>query len=161
MISAELFDNNASSWSKIGSQIITMENEAFGENSLSNILEKDFLDSTNIVVVLKNENQEAVGFAYAKPSEPETDDGPAKPGETAWMWDTVIKKDYQGKGLLGIIMEKLEGELRKRGFKYLERNALVANDYAQNIVKHYGNRIMKSFPLESKWGPQVFFRIRL
>lgn len=159
----EVFNNDHSSWSKIKSSVLALEQEAFESLSFSNDeLEADFLDQKNIVVLLKKkDSKELIGFTYAKPCDPETADGPAKPGETAWMWDTVIKKQYRGLHLLGKMMESLENELKRRGFKYLERNALEANGFAQNIAKHYKDRIIKSFKLDSKWGPQIFFRITL
>lgn len=163
MFSTEVFDNSSFHWTQIKDSIFSIEEEAFDEHSFTRKeLEEDFLNSENIIVLLKNiDNEEVIGFTYAKPSEPETSDGPAKPGETAWIWDTVIRKEYRGKKLLGIMMEKLEEELRRRGFKYIERNAMVTNNFANNISKYYKERIIKTFPLESKWGPQVFFRIKL
>ncbi len=163
MFVAKIFDNTLSGWIDLEDEIFSLEKEAFsGEAFTKDTLEADFLDSKNLVVVLKNTtSNEAVGFTYAKPLDPEGDDSPAKQGETAWMWDTVIKKEHRGKGLLGIMMSTLEEELRNRGFKYLERNALIANNFAENIDKHYNDRIIKKFPLDSRWGPQIFFRIRL
>ncbi len=161
MRTTELFDQTSLSWEKIKKEILALEQEAFKENSFNmEVLEEDFLDKNNIIVLLKDA-EKVIGFTYAKPMEPETDDSPAKPGETAWMWDTIIQKEYRGKGLLGLIMSAIEDELRKRGFKYLERNALVANNFAENISKHYKDRIIKSFSLDSRWGPQIFFRIKL
>ena len=163
MITAEMFSNIKPDWIKIKDSILSLEKEGFEEHPFTEKeIEEDFLNPENIIVLLKNlENQEVIGFTYVKPMEPETSDGPAKPGETAWMWDTVIKKEFRGRGLLGLMMNKLEEELKNRGFKYVERNAMAANNFAENIAKHYKERIIKSFPLESKWGPQVFFRIKL
>jgi GNAT superfamily N-acetyltransferase len=163
MFEAEVFDNNPSRWMEIKENIVSLEKEAFEEEPFTaETLEADFLDPQNIIVLLKGiESEEIIGFAYAKPSESETEDSPAKPGGTAWMWDTVIQKEYRGRGLLGVIMSVLEEELKTRGFKYLERNALVANNFAENISKYYKDRIIKTFSLDSRWGPQVFFRIKL
>lgn len=163
MFKPEIFKSNQSNWENIKETIIKLEKDSFETEAFTpEDLEEDFLDSKNIIVLLrKTESNEVVGFTYAKPFEPETDDGPAKPGETAWMWDTIIDKEYRGKGLLGLMMSFIEEELRARGFKYLERNALVANNFAENISKHYKERIIKTFPLDSRWGPQVFFRIKL
>ncbi len=163
MFEAEIFNNDPSGWMEIKEKIVSLEKEAFEtEPFTEETLEADFLDSENIVVLLKDiGSKEVIGFTYAKPYEPETEDSPAKPEETAWMWDTVIQKEYRGKGLLGILISAVEEELKKRGFKYLERNALVANNFAENISKHYKDRIIKSFPLDSRWGPQMFFRIKL
>lgn len=159
----EVFNNDLASWQKIKSDIIALEQDAFGSVSFSEEdLKNDFLDQKNTIVLLKKEDsQEVIGFTYAKPCDPETADGPAKPGETAWMWDTIIKKEYRGMGLLGTMMKCLEDELRARGFKYIERNSLKANGFAESIARHYKDRIIKSFSLDSKWGPQMFFRIRL
>lgn len=163
MFVVEIFDNNLSSLVDIKEKILYLEKEALESQVFTEeVLKADFLDSKNTIVLLKNtELKEIIGFAYAKPFEPETEDSPAKPGETAWMWDTIIQKEYRGRNLLGVMMSTLEKELKKRGFKYLERNALVANNFAENISKHYKDRIIKSFPLDSRWGPQVFFRIKL
>src|SRR6266498_2505669 len=109
MFEIELFDNNYSYWIKIKDTIFSLEKEAFAEHPFTEKeLEEDFLNPKNTIVLLKNSyNQEVIGFAYAKQMEPETSDSPAEPGETAWMWDTVIKKEYRGKKLLGSIMNKL------------------------------------------------------
>lgn len=161
MPTTEIFDSEHKSWNEIKNSILDLEHDAFKGNAFTaEVLEEDFLNTDNIIVLLRD-GTNLIGFTYAKPMEPETDDSPAKPGETAWMWDTVIHKEFRGKKLLGPLMHTLEGELQKRGFKYLERNALTANNFAQNISKHYKDRIIKSFPLDSRWGPQVFFRIKL
>lgn len=163
MFTTEIFTPNENNWELINNKILQIEKEAFGNEAFSEEeIMNDFLDSKNTVVLLKNnDSNEVVGFTYAKPFEPETNDSPAKPGETAWMWDTVIGKEYRGQGLLGQMMSTIETELQNKGFKYLERNALVKNNFAENISKHYKDRIIKSFPLDSRWGPQIFFRIRL
>lgn len=163
MYIAEIFDHSLHGWIAVKNKIIHLEEEAFGAGAFKKeTIETDFLDLKNIIILLKNEEtKNVIGFTYAKPREPETDDSPARPGETAWMWDTVIEEGHRGKGLLRLMMSALEQELKKRGFKYLERNALVANNFAENISKHYKERIIKSFPLDSEWGPQVFFRIKL
>ncbi len=163
MFKSEIFDVNISKWEDIREKILSFEKENFGDGAFpESELKVDFLDSKNVVVLLKNiESKEIIGFTYAKPFEPETDDSQGKLGETAWVCDTIIEKEYRGKGLLRIMMSTLEEELKDRGFKYLERNAMVANNYAENISKHYKDRIIKSFPLDSRWGPQMFFRIKL
>lgn len=163
MFATEIFKPDIKNWDVIKEKILYLENDAFTKESFSEEeIKNDFLNSENVVVLLKESDlNKIIGFTYAKPIEPETNDGPAKPGETAWMWDTVIDKEYRGRGLLGQMMSTIEKELQNHGFKYLERNALVANNFAENISKHYKDRIIKSFPLDSRWGPQIFFRIKL
>lgn len=163
MITTKIFTPSLANWELIKNKILFIEKEAFGSGAFGEEkIMTDFLDPKNIVVLLKDQTtDEVVGFTYAKPFEPETDDSPALPGETAWVWDTVIQKEYRGRSLLGQMMSVLEIELKKLGFKYMERNALTANDFAENISKHYKDRIIKNFPLDSRWGPQIFFRIKL
>lgn len=163
MFTTEFFDANFSKWTDIKEKILSLETEAFGKEAFTeDELRADFTDTKNVAVLLRNsESTEIVGFSYAKPFEPETDDSPAKPGETAWIWDVVIKEEFRGRGLSGRMFTMIEDELKHRSFKYLEMNARVANNFAKNIDKHYKDRIVKSFPLDSRWGPQVFFRIRL
>ncbi len=91
-------------------------------------------------------------------------DEPGREGEaheTAYIWDTVIKKEYRGKGLVGRMMDLLEEELRRDGYLFVERVAAVSNDYAENIMDHYKDRIVATEKRETKYGSQVFFRIKL
>lgn len=163
MITTEILKPSLANWELIKDKILFIEKEAFGNGAFGEEeMMTDFLDPKNIVVLLKDDTkEEVIGFTYSKPFEPETDDSPALPGETAWIWDTVIQKEYRGRGLLGQMMSVLEVELKKLGFKYIERNALIANNFAESITKHYKERIIKSYPLDSRWGPQIFFRIKL
>lgn len=161
MFTTEVFEHNESEWKKIKSDIISLENEAFGDKSFTEEeFDNDFLDKNNIIILLKD-GDKVIGFTYAKPVEYYYPERINEKGETALIHDTVIKKDYRGKKLVGILVGKLEEELKKNNFKYLERHALVANNYAENISKYYKDRIIKSEPHDSEWGPQIFFRIRL
>jgi hypothetical protein len=58
-------------------------------------------------------------------------------------------------------MGRMEEELRNMGYVYFEIDAVTANNYAGNIAKFYKYRILKSEPHDSRWGPQVYFRIKL
>lgn len=150
-------------WDKIGDTIIKLEREAFGDKSFTiDYLKSDFINPNNIVILLKEKNTEKIiGFTYAKPIEEAEPDRKAEKGETAYIWDTIIDKAYQGRHLVGIMMDRLEEELRKRNYKFIERNSLLEKNYADNVVKHYKDRIVKSEPIDSIWGKQIFFRIRL
>jgi ribosomal protein S18 acetylase RimI-like enzyme len=162
---AEVFDLAVLSWEDIKETVISIEREAFGDKSFSDDdLSKDFQDKRNTVVLLKQAGSNTIiGFTYAKPTEeidPSEEIRPEK--EVAFIWDTVIRKSFRHKHLVGILMNSLEEELRKRGYKYFEREAAVANNYAANISKQYKGRILEqSEPHDSVYGSQVFFRIRL
>jgi len=58
-------------------------------------------------------------------------------------------------------MNRIEEELKKMNYKYIDLCAVIANNFAENISKIYKERIIKSESLDSKWGPQIYFRIKL
>ncbi len=163
MFTVEFFDANLSNWESVKEKILFLETQAFEKEAFTeDTLKADFVDKNNIIVLLRNnDSNEIIGFAYTKPFEPETDDSPAKPGETAWIWGIVIQKEFRGQGLSGKMFSLIEKELKNRNFKYLEMNARTANNFAENIGKNYKDRIIKTFPIDSRWGPQIFFRIKL
>ena len=154
---AEIFDSVISSWKDIEKSIVFIEREGFGEKAFSDeVLAKDFQNKQNIVALLKSSETNAIiGFAYAERMNKK---------ETAYVCDTVIQKDFRHKHLIGTLMNCLEEELKKRGYKFVERKAAIANDYAKNISKHYNGRILEQGePYDTPYldGPQVFFRIKL
>ena len=58
-------------------------------------------------------------------------------------------------------METLEAELRRRGYKYIERDTAVEGGYADNVRKNYAGRIIEEQPHPSEYGDQVFFCMTL
>jgi ribosomal protein S18 acetylase RimI-like enzyme len=153
-IRVALYDPEKLPWDDIRDSIIGLEQEAFGENSFTKEeMTQDFEDKKNVIVLIFSRD-ELIGFTYAKPDTDSLD--------IAWMWDAVIKKEYRGRHLIGTMMALLEEDLRKRNIKFLDRMARIENNYAANIEKAYGDRILKKEgPTDSKWGPQMYFRIRL
>lgn len=61
---------------------------------------------------------------------------------TAYIQNTALNPDNIGHELVGRLMAKLEVELMEKGYKYLERDSAIANNYAANIQKRYGEQIM-------------------
>lgn len=163
MFTTEIFQSRSSSWEEVKERVIFLEREAFENNAFPvEELTIDFLNENNIIVLLKNtELNEVVGFVYAKPIEDAEPSRSNEKGETAYLWDIVIKKEYRGRHLTGILMERIEEELKKMNYKYIDLCAVTANNFSDNISKVYKERIIKSESLDSKWGPQVFFRIKL
>lgn len=143
-------------WGIIKKSIVSLEHEAFGDASFTaEQLEADFFDSNATWALLLNE-EDVVGFTYTK----RTEDFDGQP--VAFIWDTVIAELWRHKGLVGVLMDALEAELKKAGYVYIEREAAVASGYAERISKHYHGRILEEGqPHDSKWGQQKFFRIRL
>jgi ribosomal protein S18 acetylase RimI-like enzyme len=159
---AKVYEPSPENWSKIKDQIVSLENEAFGTKAFTTQeIEADFLNTKNTIVVL-SDGERVIGFTYARSLDEADEPGREKEvNETVYIWDTVIKKEYRGRHLVGLIMNELENELRKKGYLFIERVAAVANNYAAGILKHYGDRIIATENRETKYGPQTFFRIRL
>ncbi len=163
MFTTEILKLSAEKWQEIKDDIITLEQEAFGDKSYTNDeLAADFSNENNIAVILKDgESNSIVGFRYAKPIEEAEPERANEKGETAYLWDIVIKKEYRGRHLSEILMASMEQELKRQNYKYMDLCAVRANNYADNIAKACKDRIVASNPVESKWGPQVYFRIKL
>lgn len=81
--------------------------------------------------------------------------------DTAYISYTAIEPQYQKKGHLGVLIAAVEEELRSIGYTHIERNARIANGYADKITAFYGDRIVTSYDHPSGLGPLRFFRIRL
>lgn len=173
----EVYNPKTSAWKNIKEDIMNIELEAFGEEKAfdEETLERDFTKALNTIVFVKDVTTgKIIGFTYAKPTTlayPE--DFPDRPAseDTAYIYDTAFNPEYQGKGLLPGLMEKLEEELVKKGYAFIERDSAdyvegersgeKKKTYADNVRKAYGERIIKEEGHPSEYGPQVFFRIRL
>lgn len=150
---AELFDPSVETWDSVREQILRIEELCFGQMGFGeDELRGTFENPENIVVVLRK-NKKIIGFSSAIPD-----------GETEgaiYIDTTDVLPIEQGKGHLGTIMKLLEDEARKRGYKFLTRNAAVDNGYAEKILSHYAERIVDTYENESEYGRQRYFKIRL
>ncbi|MEK7478998.1 MAG: GNAT family N-acetyltransferase [Patescibacteria group bacterium] len=181
--SVEVFDLNMLSWKYVGKNIMAVELSAFGEERSfgEETLENDFMNPENTIVILRDaQAEEIIGFTYAKPTvEAYPEDFPERSvsEDTAYIYDTALKKEYQGKGLVQVLIERLEGELAKKGYRFIERDSAdyspesvskidertgaKRETYADKVRKTYGERIEREEKHDSEYGSQVFFRIRL
>lgn len=161
-ITAELFQFNPYSWDQVKDDILRIEKACFGEKGYDEeTFRKDFSKPSATVVLLKGSGI-VIGYTYALPVNAERPLRWLERNETALVESTAITPQYQHQGLVGELIGKLEDELRKKGFKFIERDAAIPNGYADTIEHHYGpQRIVKSRDHKSKYGPQRFFRIKL
>lgn len=161
---AEVTPSTLETWSLIKEDVMVFQRELFG------LEEEDLIDAfknpdSTVVILRDKETNKVVGFTYAEPVQqvykeefhPERVQLP----HTAYIQNTALSGDYRGHKLVGRLMELLEAELVAKGYEYLERDSVVANNYAGNIQKEYGDRIVLAEPHGSRWGDQVFFRIKL
>jgi len=162
MIKATLYNSKELPWGRIKQEIISIEREAFGEKSFTDKeLTDHFQDEKNTIVLLKDD-QKVIGFTYARPAEVFPERNIPEKEKTAWVCDIIIKKEFRGKKLVGLMSGLLEKELNKRGYEYIITDAAVANNYAKNISNIYKNRIVRQEgPHDSEWGPQISFIIKL
>lgn len=150
---AELFNPSANVWGDVKEGVLELEEQCFpGQGLPEKELEIIFSDPANIVVVLKKDT-DLIGFSCAIPDEDVE--------EATYIYATDIHPDEQGMGHVVSIMNVLEEEARKRGYKFLTRNAAVPNGYADKIQKNYKGRILESHENNSEYGPQRYFKIRL
>ncbi len=159
---AEVYNPDPKVWEKIKADILEMEHEAFGDKAFTDEeMEGDFLNKKNTIVILKC-NDKVIGFSYARSLDEADEPGrESEINETVYLWNTVIANKYRGRHLVGKLAETLEDELRRKGYSYMESYAVVKNNFAANIAKHYGDRVVKSEPKETGYGRQMYFRIRL
>lgn len=138
-------------WDAVGTRIYEIEYDCFGESSLSReMMKTDLNDAETCLVILKTSSR-IVGFTYAIPES----DGVAR------IVDTVIEKEYRHKGLVSRLMTCLESELREKGYDFITRDSLVSNGYAEKIARHYSGRIVEMADIDSQWGKQRHFKIRI
>lgn len=179
---AQRYEPTQTPWETIRGDILAIERAHFGDNAFEEeLFIKDFSNPNNTVVLLRDtETGRIVGFTYA---EPLTNFAPEKWEEitpndtypnalsrddnglqTAYISDTALHPDYVGHHLVGVLIGGLEQELRNRtnvAYTRFERHSVVANKYASNVRESYADRLVYEKPIDSKYGPQVFFRINL
>lgn len=160
---AKVFDLQGESWETIKDEILDLEKEEFQKKAWAeSTIKRGFVeDDSTAVLLIEQKTGKIVGFSYAVKGGLDFNLKPVQKEATAYIENTNVDKAYRGKGLVGLIMEKLEEELVKKGYKYVERDAGVKYNYAANIKNHYKEKIVESITHDSKYGKQVFFRIKL
>ena len=93
-----------------------------------------------------------IGYTQAQPG-----DDP----ETYYIANTAIAKSHQGRGLVKLLMDQLYADVRAAGARYIERDAAIANGYADKIVRFHGADVLETLDHESPYGPQRFIRMRV
>lgn len=163
LFTAKVFNPQEDSWGDIKDRILDLEKEAFNEKAWKEVtIKRGFVEPDGVAVILvEKETMKVIGFSYAVKGGLGHNLSSIQKEYTAYIEDTVIDKAYRGMGLVGLIMDKLEKELIQKGYKYLERDAKVENNYATNIQKHYQGKILESFAHNSRYGEEIFFRIQL
>lgn len=120
--------------------VMCMQANTFSDGGLEReILEKDFRNPKNTILVLYNEGGLPIGITYAEPAAQIFSD--LQDEKTAYVSLTLIDGDYRGNGLVWTMLEGLDEELRKRGYTHVLRDASSHDGYAERLCQHYGSRV--------------------
>ncbi|MGH8512705.1 MAG: GNAT family N-acetyltransferase, partial [Gammaproteobacteria bacterium] len=144
------------SWSTITDRIAELERECFGEDAFSaNELRLAFNSRRSVVALLwerLSDNDRLIGYTQAQPA-----DDPA----TYYIANTAIARSHQGRGLVKLLMDQLYANVRAAGGRFIERDAAIANGYADKIVRFHAADVLETFDHDSPYGPQRFIRMRV
>jgi predicted GNAT family acetyltransferase len=149
----ESVDDIPQKWDSIKEDVLKIETECFGDESLT---EEDFqaiFQSNNAILALLKKGKQTIGFTFGGPDENEED--------TLTIYSTAITLAEQGKGYVAPLIQRLEDEARAKGYAFISRHAAKYNGYADKIQKNYGDRIVDSYNNDSELGPQQYFKIKL
>lgn len=158
-ISVESFSRKSTrSWNTIKQRISEIELECFGEqHAFSDAELRGAFNGRQSVAVLLWDGSSSgdgvfVGYTQAEP---------ARARDTYYIANTVIAKSHQGRGLVKLLMDRLYEDVRAAGARFIERDAAIANGYADKVVRAHAADILESSDHESPYGPQRFIRMRV
>jgi hypothetical protein len=128
-------------WTKIADAVARIDLCAFGEGSSfeqvkENFSHPNFRDASLLTVLLCDETGLVIGYSQAEQSWTKV---------SARIVRTALVYEYQGKGLVGDLMNRMEMELKTKGVETLTRKARIKNGYAEAIRRHYGNRVIGDY----------------
>ena len=148
----ESFDRTARSWDRVRERIGEIEREVFGDDAFSPDELRAAFNGPKSLAVLLRDGTLLVGYTQA---------GPARAPDTYYIANTAIAKSHQGRGLIRVLMERLYADVRAAGAHFIERDAAIANGYADKIVRFHAADIVRTRDHDSPYGRQRFIRMRL
>jgi ribosomal protein S18 acetylase RimI-like enzyme len=149
---------SARSWNTIKRRIREIELECFGRQHAfsDDELRLMFNGTRNIAVLLWDGpvlgDSLLVGYTQAEP---------ARAADTYYIANTAIVKSHQGRGLVRLLMERLYADIRATGARFIERDAAIANGYADKVVRVHASDILETRDHNSPYGPQRSIRMRV
>jgi len=155
-VRVESFSRGSSrSWSAISGRIVAIEREVFGEDAFSpDELRWAFTARKTLAVLLWDGpgDDRLVGYTQAQP---------ARAADTYYISNTAIAKSHQGRGLIKLLMQRLYADIHAAGGRFIERDAAIANGYADMLMRVHAADILETFDHDSEYGPQRFIRMRV
>ncbi len=146
------------SWNTIKQRIREIELECFGKQHAfsDDELRAAFNGRQSVAVLLWDrsyvDDGVLVGYTQAEP---------ARAHDTYYIANTAIAKSHQGRGLVKLLMDRLYADVRAAGAHLIERDAAIANGYADKVVRVHAADIVEMYDHESPYGPQRFIRMRV
>lgn len=157
-------------WDRVAQDILKIEKAAFGEEEAfeDERSQKLYSNPKNTYVLLRDNSGAAIGYTCAtRIYDDEVPDhhnpqNRLDDKETAYIMSTGILPEHQGERLVVPLLNALEEELRKRGYKFVERDAAISNGYAESLLKANKDRVIEWYDrVDPVYGPQRYFRMRL
>jgi len=150
---AESFGRRSTrAWESIEERIVEIEREVFGADAFTaDELHAAFTGRQSLAVLLWD-GDVLIGYTQA---------GQARARGTYYIANTAIAKSYQGRGLIRLLMERLYADVRAVGARFIERDAAIANGYADKIVRFHSADIISTRDHDSPYGRQRFIRMRV
>ncbi len=144
-------------WNTIGQRIVEIERDCFGEDAFSPYeLRRAFTGRQNLAVLLWDGpvlgGDLLIGYTQAQPAEA---------ADTYYIANTAIAKSHQGRGLIKLLMVRLYADVRAASARFIERDAAIANGYADTLTRLHADDILERFDHDSEHGPQRFIRMRV
>jgi ribosomal protein S18 acetylase RimI-like enzyme len=148
---------SARSWETIEGRIREIELECFGrQHAFSDDELRAMFNGPRTIAVLLWDGPapdgRLVGYTQAEP---------ARARDTYYIANTAIAKSHQGHGLVRLLMERLYVDVRAAGARFVERDAAIANGYADKIVRVHAADILETHDHDSPYGPQRYIRMRI
>jgi ribosomal protein S18 acetylase RimI-like enzyme len=145
------------SWKTIEGRIREIELECFGrQHAFSDDELRAMFNGPGTIAVLLWDGPapdgRLVGYTQAEP---------ARGRDTYYIANTAIAKSHQGRGLVRLLMERLYEDVRAAGARFVERDAAIANGYADKIVRVPAADILETHDHDSPYGPQRYIRMRI
>ncbi|MBX4191953.1 GNAT family N-acetyltransferase [Candidatus Parcubacteria bacterium] len=119
------------------------------------IISRQFKGELEVVALLiEKTNNQLIGFSKAHIYSDHPD--------IANIEFTGITSKKRGQKLVGLVIQKLEDELRNRNVQFVRRQSRIKDGYADAVERHYKDRIVETKESESgQTDPKRYFKIKL
>lgn len=173
-LKANIYDKAPESWDRIGKSAHELVVSTFGPEFEGELLggtdevvaypglEEAFQSPETSVITLDDSNTgELAGFTLSMPIGKMYPEREGESNETSYIYFTVLKEEFRGQKLVGQLTDTLFIDLAKRGNKFVERDSMIEDGYADKVSRHYEGSIVESYDHTRfpEVGPERFFRI--